>query len=109
MTNRLIRRLPQCELCRNNAQSSYLLCAIHPYEVAEGLEQCPDHDPDPNCLEDDWWEPQEFGTYNGEMIASPVERLTKVQQLELLLWHPLFMGMCSQCQHLFAINYDRVH
>ncbi|WP_143467832.1 hypothetical protein [Leptolyngbya ohadii] len=107
MTERRIRRLPQCEHCRNNARSFYSLCAIHPYGVAEDLKRCPGYKLDPNYLESDgWWEPQEFGTYNGDLIASPVERLTKSQQLELLLWHPLFTGMCPQCRHPFASDYD---
>lgn len=110
MTERRIRRLPQCEHCRNNAHSSYLLCAIHPYGVAEDLKRCPDYQLDPNYLEgDDWWEPQEFGIYSGEVIVSPVDRLTKAQQFELLLWHPLFTGLCPQCRHSLAAESDRVH
>ncbi|WP_206602906.1 hypothetical protein [Leptolyngbya ohadii] len=107
MSDRPIRKLPQCEDCRNSARSVFLLCAMHPYGVEDGFEQCPDHDPDPNALEDEWWEPQQFGSYNRETITSPVDRLTKAQQLELLLWHPLFTGLCPQCRHPFppAANY----
>lgn len=78
--------------------------------MAEELEKCPDHDPDPNALEDNgWWKPQQAGSYNGEVIASPVDRLAKTQQLELLLWHPLFTGLCPQCRHPFTPDDDRIH
>lgn len=81
---------------------------MHPYGVAEGLEQCPDYEHDPKCLEnDDWWEPEEFAFYGSEQIVSPVEQLTKAQQLELLLWHPLFTGLCPQCCHPFFEDGDR--
>ncbi|MEP0914850.1 hypothetical protein NDI45_28515 [Leptolyngbya sp. GB1-A1] len=110
MTEQPIRRLPQCDQCRNNAHSTFLFCAMHPYGVAVELEQCPDYEHDPNGLEnDDGWEPEESAFYNGERIASPVERLTKAQQLELLLWHPLLTGLCPQCRHPFFEDGDRVH
>lgn len=83
---------------------------MHPFGVTEDLEQCPDYELDPNSLgNDDWWEAEEFAFYGSERIASPVERLTKAQQLELLLWHPLFTGLCPQCRHPFSGDGNRVH
>ncbi len=83
---------------------------MHPYGVAEALERCPGYEHDPNCLEnDEWWEPEASTTYAGELVVSPVERLTKAQQLELLLWHPLFTGLCPQCRHPFSDAQGRVH
>ncbi|MBD2065945.1 hypothetical protein H6F93_00045 [Leptolyngbya sp. FACHB-671] len=36
-------------------------------------------------------------TYSEELIPQPPQRWTRAQQLELLMWHPLFTGKCPQC------------
>ena len=48
-----------------------------------------------------------MSTYDGEPIAQPEPRLTRSQQLELLLWHPFFTGLCPQCRYPFEAMSDR--
>jgi hypothetical protein len=42
------------------------------------------------------------GSYAGEIIPQSSHRLTRTEQLEFLLWHPLFTGKCPQCSEAIA-------
>ena len=37
------------------------------------------------------------GFYAGETIPQPSHRLSRVEQMKLLMWHPLFTGKCPRC------------
>ena len=101
MTEHPVRRLPQCDRCLNNSHNPHLFCAIHPYGVPEGQSTCLDWEEDTQCPEEEWWEPEGGSFYGDELVISSHQRWTRVQQLELLMWHPLFTGLCPQCRHEF--------
>lgn len=48
-----------------------------------------------------------MATYDGEPIEQPPQRWSRLQQLELLMWHPLFTGLCPQCRYQFEQGSDR--
>jgi hypothetical protein len=103
------RKLPECDRCFNNIHNPHLFCAVHPYGVLENSEQCVNFEPDPNLLNVEWWEPEEASFYGNELVISPMQRWTRSQKLELLLWHPLFTGLCLQCCYQFSDPSERVH
>ncbi|MBD2033952.1 hypothetical protein H6F76_02665 [Leptolyngbya sp. FACHB-321] len=37
------------------------------------------------------------GSYAGENIPQPSHRLSRVEQMSLLMWHLLFTGKCPRC------------
>lgn len=75
-----MRKLPECDRCQLYAHNPHLICAIHPAGVSG--DSCLDFAPDPNAPAPERWEPVGTSYYNGELILdSPVERLTKEQQL----------------------------
>ena len=102
-------KLPECDRCFNNTHNPHLFCAVHPYGVLENSEQCVDFEPDPNLLNGEWWEPEEASFYGNELVISPSQRWTRAQKLELLLWHPLFTGLCPQCRYPFPPDSEHVH
>ena len=102
MTEQTIRRLPQCDRCLNNSRNPHLFCAIHPYGVPEEQSICSEWEEDSNCSEEEWWEPVGGSFYGNELVITPHQRWTRVQQLELLMQHPLFTGLCPQCRHAFS-------
>jgi hypothetical protein len=46
--------------------------------------------------------PENPATYAGVPIPQPPQRFTRTQQLELLMWHPLFTGKCPHCRQAIA-------
>lgn len=40
--------------------------------------------------------------YVREPISQPLDRFTKAEKLELLMWHPLFTGKCPCCGQKLA-------
>ncbi|BAY56984.1 hypothetical protein NIES2135_38470 [Leptolyngbya boryana NIES-2135] len=40
--------------------------------------------------------------YVREPIFQPLDRFTKAEKLELLMWHPLFTGKCPCCGQKLA-------
>ena len=40
--------------------------------------------------------------YDGELIHQPPQRFSKQKMLKLLDTHPLFTGVCPQCNHVFT-------
>ena len=103
------RKRPECDRCFNNTHNPHLFCAVHPYGVPENSEQCVDFEPDSNLSNGEWWEPEEASFYGNELVISPMQRWTRAQKLELLLWHPLFTGLCPQCCYQFSDPSERVH
>jgi len=101
--------LAQCDRCLNNTHNPHLRCAVHLLGVAEGVEQCPDFEADPQASPGEWWEPEGASLYAGEVVISPVQRWTRAQKLELMLWHPVFTGLCPQCRCEYALDAERVH
>ena len=57
----------------------------------------------------EWWEPEEASFYGNELVISSSQRWTRAQKLELLLWHPLFTGLCPQCRYPFPPDSEHVH
>ncbi|MEC4816472.1 MAG: hypothetical protein SAK29_24875 [Scytonema sp. PMC 1069.18] len=52
----------------------------------------------------------EASFYNGEEIVQPRQKWSQQEQLELLDWHPIFMGRCPNCGAEFDRDYmARVH
>jgi hypothetical protein len=91
--------LSECQDCLNNARNPHLLCAIHPYGSTGG---CPDFDRRSDEVPEELWEPSGAYYYGNELVMTPVSRWTKAQQLELLIWHPIFTGLCPVCRHEFS-------
>jgi hypothetical protein len=91
--------LSECQDCLNNARNPHLLCAIHPYGSTGN---CPDFDRQSHAEPEELWEPSGAAYYGDELVVTPLSRWTKVQQLELLMRHPLFTGLCPGCRHEFS-------
>jgi hypothetical protein len=87
-------KLPECDRCQLSAHSNYLVCAIHP-EGPEGNE-CLDFAPVAGSEEQ--WQPLGGSYYNGELICDWTHYLTTQERLELLDTHPLFTGLCPNCE-----------
>jgi hypothetical protein len=109
MTEPTVRQLPQCDRCRNNSRNPHLFCAIHPNGVPKDQAVCQDWEADPSCPQGEWWEPEGGSFYGDELVISPHQRLTRQQQLELLMWHPVFTGLCPQCRHEFPKETPLIH
>jgi hypothetical protein len=88
----------ECQNCLNNTHNSLLPCAIHPYGPTG---DCPDFEPEPHREAGEFWEPRGASYYGDELIITPVTRWTQAQRLELLMWHPIFTGLCPDCRHQF--------
>lgn len=99
--------IEQCSRCQYNTRDPHLPCALHPTGV--DADTCPDFESDPNAEPEELWEPEGASYYNGELIYQPEQRWTKQQQLELLLWHPIFTGKCPECGAMLHAGSDRVH
>lgn len=63
-----MKKLPQCDRCKFNASSNYLVCAVHPSGV-EG-DRCPDFLLDPNAVE--LWSPIGFMFIDDQLKRKPV-------------------------------------
>jgi len=100
---------PECDRCLNHPHTADLVCAVHPDGVQERSERCADFERDPNCSRGEGWEPEEASFYGNELIISPLQRWNRAQKLELLMWHPLFTGLCPQCCTQFFDCSARVH
>ena len=92
-------KIPHCDRCLNNAHSSYLVCAMHPDGV-DG-DSCPDFADDGQEL----WCPG-YGFVDDQLVKLPVryetdhvQRLTRSQQYQILMTHPMFTGLCPQCRY----------
>jgi len=109
MSNPWFRRAEPCATCLNNTHNPHLPCTVRPYGVAEGEEFCVEFEADPTVRSGQVWEPEGASFYNGELVVTPDHRWTRAQKLELLLWHPLFTGVCPQCRYEFAPDAERVH
>jgi len=97
-------KLPECDRCQLYAHNPHLICAVHP--TGPKTDICLDFREDPNIAPDELWEPEGASYYNGELILQPRQRWTPEEQLELLDTHPLFTGLCPQCEHPFP-KYER--
>lgn len=103
-----MQKLPECDRCRLNARTPYLLCTLHPAGIE--AEECVEFDPDPNIPIAEPWLPVGMAWYDGHLVCSPLEqRWTAAQKLALLDWHPLFTGKCPNCGHAIAWEPGRVH
>ena len=96
-------KIDQCDRCTNNAHSPYLICAIHPDGV-DG-EVCPDFADDGQEL----WCPDGYRFVNDQLVrlsvtyeTNHVPRLTRAQQYQILMTHPMFTGLCPQCRHEYS-------
>ena len=91
-------KIPDCDRCLNNAHSPHLVYAMHPEGVDS--ESCPDFADDGQEL----WCPNGFTFIDGHLVKLPmtyetnhVPRLTRSQQLQIFMTHPMFKGLCPQC------------
>ncbi|MBE9180265.1 hypothetical protein IQ268_17010 [Oculatella sp. LEGE 06141] len=124
---------PECNRCRFNANSSYLVCAVHPsgpdgdrcpdFQADLQLEQRqeqealawftdelePDSNPDAASEVQSHWQPEGASYYNSELIFQPEQRWSMEQTLELLSWHPLFTGRCPRCEVPMLRNTASAH
>jgi hypothetical protein len=90
-----------CDRCLNNAHSNYLVCAIHPKGI-DG-EVCPDFADDGQEL----WCPDGYRfDQQHQLVKLPVTyetdhvpTLTRAQQYQILMTHPMFTGLCPQCRY----------
>ena len=101
-------KIDQCDRCTNNAHSPYLICAIHPDGV-DG-DSCPDFADDGQEL----WCPDGYKFIDGHLVKLPITyetdhqpRLTRAQQYQILMTHPVFTGLCPQCRYVYEENSDR--
>ena len=92
-------QIPHCDRCLNNAHSAYLVCAIHPEGVDDS---CPDFADDGQEL----WCPDGYKFVDDQLVKLPlryetdhVPTLTRAQQFQILMTHPMFTGLCPQCRH----------
>jgi hypothetical protein len=76
-----VPKILQCDRCNYNAQSPYLVCAVHPSGV-DG-DYCPDFE------SSELWEPENPDNY-------------KDQHIEDMFWHPIFTGRCPMCNFEFS-------
>jgi len=76
-----VPKILQCDCCNYNAQSPYLVCAVHPSGVDD--DYCPDFE------SSELWELENPENY-------------KDQHLEDLFWHPIFTGRCPLCNSEFS-------
>jgi hypothetical protein len=81
-------KIPHYDRCLNYVHSNDLVCEIHP-EGVDG-EVCPDL--------------RLPVTYETEHVPS----LTRSQQLQILMTHPMFTGLCPQCRYVYGENRDRM-
>jgi hypothetical protein len=105
-----MQKIPHCDRCLNNAHSLYLVCAIHP-EGVDG-ESCPDFADDGQEL----WCPDGYKFVDDQLVKLPVRyetdhvpRLTRAQQLQIFMTHPMFTGLCPQCRYEYADDSDRLN
>lgn len=103
------RRVEQCASCLNNTYNPHLPCAVRPYGVAEGEDRCADFEANPTVPPGEVWETEGASFYGDELVITPVQRWTRAQKLELLMWHPLFTGLCPDCRCEFTPDAERVH
>jgi hypothetical protein len=91
-----MKKLPQCDRCKFNAHSSYLVCAVHP----DGVDsvRCLDFLLDPEYKE--LWSPIGFTFIDEQLYRKPVTyqvdfhpTLRRSQQWEILNSHPFFTGV----------------
>jgi hypothetical protein len=99
--------LSECQGCQNYSRSLYLPCAMHPQGSAR---DCPDFKRQPYNDRVEFWEPEGASFYGDELIITSVNRWIRIQRLELLSCHPIFTGVCPDCQHQFSQeNLSHIH
>jgi len=76
-------KISDCDRCRLYSQTSYLVCAVHPYGPVG--DYCQDFE------SADLWEPEDPANYQD-------------QNMEEFFWHPLFTGRCPECRYKFSRN-----
>lgn len=99
------RHLPECHQCQMNAQSNYLVCAIHP--VGYAGDSCPDFAKIPGLIEE-LWRPVGYSYYDGDLIPDSNNNLLREEQIWMLDAHPMFTRKCPEC----GAKYDespRIH
>jgi hypothetical protein len=101
------RKLPECDRCLFYAHDPHLVCTNHPGGV-RGV-ACSDLESDPTAEPEELWEPEGASYYNGELIVTPEQRWTRLEQLALLDSHPMFTGRCPKCETGIVSNTSRVH
>lgn len=84
---------PQCDCCSHN--TDYPLCANY----SSGLDgdSSPEFELNSESALNELRGLEEASYYAGKVVVTP-QRWTKTQKLELLLWHPLFTGVCPNCR-----------
>lgn len=109
-----MNKSPECDRCLSYAHSSYLVCAIHP--TGPDLDSCPDFQVDEVQEPEELWSPAGYTYVNDQLLKLPViyeqdfqPRLTRAQQYEVFMNHPIFTGMCPQCRTSYPPNAERVH
>ena len=79
-------------------------------------DRCSDFRPEPEKETEDLWCPDGCNFVGDRMVKRPVTyeqdfqpRLTRAEQYEVLMTHPIFTGMCPQCSASYPQNVDRIH
>jgi len=101
------RKLPECDRCQFYTGNPHLPCAVHPHGATGS--GCLDFREDLAAVHQweqflglDWveepWQPEGASYYNGELILTPEQRWSQMEQLNLLDWHPMFTGRCPECE-----------
>ena len=102
-------KIPHYDRCLNNAHRNYL-CAMHP-EGASG-DSCPDF------AGNGWdlWCPEGYKFVDEQLVKLPVTyetnhapSITRSQQLQIFMTHPMFTGLCLQCRYIYVENSDRLN
>jgi hypothetical protein len=101
------RKLPECDRCIFYAHDPHLVCTNHPGGVSG--DACSDFECDPTAEPETPWEPEGASYYDGELILTPEQRWSRLEQLALLDSHPMFTGRCPQCEAGIALGISRVH
>lgn len=103
-------KIPDCDRCTNNAHSACLVCAIHPKGVSS--DSCPDFTGERS--REELWCPDGY-TFDDQqqLVKLPVtyetdhvSKLTRAQQYQIFMTHPMFTGMCPQCHYVYEENRD---
>lgn len=85
---RAVRQLPECPNCRFYCDNPFLFCEVLP----DGAEGSP-------CI---YYAPEIGAIYNGQVIKQPLQNRTIEEKLALLDSHPLFTGVCPNCNYKFS-------
>ena len=99
-------KIPQCDYCVFYSHNPHIICPVHPYGVYTNY--CIDFRQDPNKEEilEEVWSPDGYilNYYDGELVVTKPSPYTKEELLDLIDYHPIFTGVCPQCQHKFDKN-----